>query len=55
MTQDKVAYVERVEKQYMTVLEILQSLPSPLVVPCEELIQVSFVWSKTTLFLVLCK
>lgn len=38
--QDKVAYVERVEKQFMTVLEILQSLPSPLVVPCEELIQV---------------
>jgi NADPH-ferrihemoprotein reductase len=37
---DKVAYVEKVEKDFMTILEILRSLPSPLVVPAEELLQI---------------
>lgn len=37
---DKQTYLDKVEKRFMTVLEILQSLPRPLVVPCEELLQI---------------
>ena len=37
---DKHTYQEQVEKRFMTVLEILESLPAPLVVPCHELLQI---------------
>lgn len=37
---DKQVYHDRVEKGYMTVLEVLQALPQRLAVPCEELLQI---------------
>lgn len=37
---DKPVYTDKVEKNYMTVLEILMQLPERLVVPVEELIQI---------------
>ncbi len=37
---DKTTYLEHVEKRFMTVLEILESLPQRLVVPCHELLQI---------------